>query len=150
MTERRIEISGHLRNLKPFIIAFALTLAPCLYFYYTDQDTVILYIGLGFGALYAIPTLIVHTNYYNHDKGKYVLINLASKSMQIDRKHIRQTINFIDIESIILTRGISGYRTILHKYFYFQFKLKNNEVIYLLHYYFMKMTSRFEAKHLGL
>ncbi len=118
--------------MKPALIAILLSLAPCFYLYSIERDNAILLIGLGFSLLlFAIPTSIIHLHYYNHDKGKRVVINLISKSIQINHGELQQRIDFNDIEGVVLTRGEKHSRSIFHKYFYYQLELKDREVIYL-------------------
>jgi len=131
MIERRIDISNHFNNSKPFFIKTLWILLPCVLIYFIYQDMAIIYIAGGFVLILALPTCLIHYNHYTNDKRKHILIDIASKSMQFNKGAMRQTVKFSDIESIIYTRGIYDGKSILHKYSYFQFNLKNIEVIYL-------------------
>lgn len=131
MIERQIEISSHLRGMKPSLIAILLTLTPCFYFYSLERDKAILLIGLGFVLLFTIPTSIIHWNYYNNDKAKHIAINLTSGFLQINDGEVTHRIDFNDIERVVLTRGAQHSRSIFHKYYYYQLELKDRQVIYL-------------------
>lgn len=115
-------------------------------YYYLTNETVGLFISLGF-LIFIVPHILLHIQYRLADKNKIISINHSRRVIKVENKgDIKNEIQFSDINKIIRNKGQKDENNMIYAvptffYNYTELLLKNGEKIYF---------TDFISKDLGL